>query len=169
MLFNQKASGAMSKLIRLLARARTYWCWHCSAMGGIRFSLVATSGRTGEDEGSVVTGRARTVRFLNLRGGPLGRGPVERLARSSAQCASDRLAARTQPFSMTQLNARTISSMGTACGVNERTTRPAGKRTGGVGTVGKQHVDIVELEALQRGLCALDDASARVSRLRFSA
>ena len=34
----------------------------------------------------------------------------------------------------------------------------AGKPTGWVGTMGKNDIDIVELEALQRRFCALDDA-----------
>ena len=50
--------------------------------------------------------------------------------------------------------------MGTVHRVSHKITdmMHAGKPTGWVGTMGKNDIDIVELEALQRRFCALDDA-----------
>lgn len=92
---------------------------------------------------------SRTPAQASLSAGDAGRGRQTRL---------------TQPFSMTQLNARTISSIGTG-GACVLATRLCAKmqaseyaRTGLVGTVGEEDVDVVQPETLERSFCALDDA-----------
>lgn len=77
---------------------------------------------------------------------------------------------RTQPFSITQLNARTISSMGTGKGVSRLCVIVAGAcagRTGRVRTMRKDDIDIVHLQPLQRLLRALNNAT-NPPELRFT-
>jgi len=111
-----------------MSRVRcTYWCLHWSAIGGIRFNLVATSVIPGEKRSSVGgtaeprvgPGVELTVRFLNLGRGPLRSGPVERL-RDLGQYqfgTVHREVIQTQPFSITWLKALTVSSIETNQGL----------------------------------------------------
>ena len=73
----------------------------------------------------------------------------------------------TQPFSMTKLKARTISSIGTVSRnylkLNLAKTMPM-VLTSVVATVGKNDINIFQAEALQRLLRAFDDTAGAYSQ-----
>lgn len=96
----------------------THLCWHCSAMGPIRCSMLATSTRPNQ---CPVLGRGTegglTVGFLDLAGRPLRCRPIKclKVVNSSRHALhTGRTGILTHPFSITKLNARTISSIGTS-------------------------------------------------------
>lgn len=87
------------------------------------------------------------MRFLDLLCGPLRSRPVQRLTICKL---TDRVTgagnARTQPFSMTKLNARTTSSIGTnQRGVNTWVISLEVMRTCVVRAVREDHIDVLEL------------------------